>query len=138
MTDRHTGSEGSAIILVVERDPHIRELEAFFLNEAGYTVEFTDDGPSALDRARELRPQLVITEVLVPKLDGLALCRELKQNPETAGIMVLIFSILAAATRAKEAGADAFLMKPLAERRLVDTVRELIAKHGESLRGDGS
>lgn len=138
MTDRQRSSAGRAIILVVERDPHIRELEAFFLNEAGYSVEFTEDGPSALERARELRPQLVITEVLVPKLDGLALCRELKQDPQTAGVMVLIFSILAASTRAREAGADAFLMKPLAERRLVDTVRELIAKHEESSRGEGA
>jgi DNA-binding response OmpR family regulator len=135
MTDRQGSSERRAIILVVERDPHIRELEAFFLNEAGYAVEFTEDGPSALERARELRPELVITEVLVPKLDGLALCRELKQNPDTAGIMVLIFSILAASGRAREAGADAFLMKPLAERRLVDTVRELIAKHAETTLG---
>lgn len=132
MTDRQGSSEGRAIILVVERDPHIRELEAFFLNEAGYTVEFTEDGPSALERARELRPELVITEVLVPKLDGLALCRELKRDPDTAGIMVLIFSILAASARAREAGADAFLMKPLAERRLVDTVRDLIAKQAET------
>lgn len=138
MTDRQGSLEGRAIILVVERDPHIRELEAFFLNEAGYSVEFTEDGPSALERARELRPQLVITEVLVPKLDGLALCRELKQDPQTEGILVLIFSILAASTRAREAGADAFLMKPLAERRLVDTVRELIAKHGEASAGEGS
>lgn len=138
MTDRQGSLESRAIILVVERDPHIRELETFFLNEAGYSVEFTEDGTSALERARELRPQLVITEVLVPKLDGLALCRELKQDPKTEGIMVLIFSILAASTRAREAGADAFLMKPLAERRLVDTVRELIAKHGEASTGEGS
>ena len=133
MTDRQSSSEGRAIILVVERDPHVRELETFFLNEAGYAVEFTEDGPSALVRARELRPELVITEVLVPKLDGLALCRELKNDPETADIMVLIFSILAASTRAREAGADAFLMKPLAEKRLVETVRELIAKHGKAI-----
>ncbi|HSJ31914.1 MAG TPA: response regulator [Longimicrobiales bacterium] len=138
MTDRQSSSEGRAIILVVERDPHVRELEAFFLNEAGYAVEFTEDGTSALERARQLRPELVITEVLVPKLDGLALCRELKNDPQTADIMVLIFSILAASTRAREAGADAFLMKPLAERRLVDTVRELIAKHGESVPVEGA
>ncbi|HSK20674.1 MAG TPA: response regulator [Longimicrobiales bacterium] len=138
MTDRQSSSEGRAIILVVERDPHVRELEAFFLNEAGYAVEFTDDGPAALERARQLRPELVITEVLVPKMDGLALCRELKNDPRTADIMVLIFSILAASTRAREAGADAFLMKPLAERRLVDTVRELIAKHGKSVPVEGA
>lgn len=138
MTERQSSSEGRAIILVVERDPHVRELETFFLNEAGYAVEFTEDGPSALERARQLRPELVITEVLVPKLDGLALCRELKNDPETADIMVLIFSILAASTRAREAGADAFLMKPLAEKRLVETVRELIAKHGKSIPVEGA
>jgi CheY-like chemotaxis protein len=138
MTERQSSSEGRAIILVVERDPHVRELEAFFLNEAGYAVEFTEDGPSALERARQLRPELVITEVLVPKLDGLALCRELKNDPQTADIMVLIFSILAASTRAREAGADAFLMKPLAERRLVDTVRELIGKHGKPVPVEGA
>ena len=137
MTDRQSSSEGRAIILVVERDPHVRELEAFFLNEAGYAVEFTEDGPSALARARELKPELVITEVLVPKLDGLALCRELKSDPATSGIMVLIFSILAATTRAREAGADAFLMKPLAERRLVETVRELIARHAATSGREG-
>jgi DNA-binding response OmpR family regulator len=130
MTDGEPNPGGSAIILVVERDPHVRELEAYFLEEAGYAVEFTTDGMAALERAQRLRPDIVITEVLVPKLDGLALCRRLKEDPATRGIMVLIFSILAAGSRAREAGADAFLTKPLAEHRLVDTVRELLARRG--------
>jgi DNA-binding response OmpR family regulator len=117
---------GQAIILVVERDPHIRELESYFLNEAGFAVEFAADGVVALDRAQELRPDIVITEVLVPRLDGLALCRTLKADPALRRTVVLIFSILAVQSRAREAGADAFLMKPLAEKRLVDTVRELL------------
>lgn len=112
---------------MVERDPHVRELEAFFLQEAGYAVEFAVDGQAALESARTLLPAIVITEVLVPKLDGLALCRALKSDPATAPISVLVFSILAAAGRAREAGADAFLMKPLAEKRLVQVVQELIA-----------
>jgi CheY-like chemotaxis protein len=116
-----------ALILVVERDPHVRELEAFFLEEAGYSVEFAADGIAALGRARELRPDILITEILVPKLDGLALCRKLKAEPDTRQIAVLVFSIMLAAERAREAGADAFLRKPLVESRLVDSVRELIA-----------
>ena len=128
MTDGDGSPEGRAIILVVERDPHVRELEAYFLEEAGYAVEFTLDGEAALERAQRLRPDIVITEVLVPKLDGLALCRRLKEDPETRGIKVLVFSILAAGTRAREAGADAYLTKPLAQHRLVDTVRELLAQ----------
>ena len=118
-----------AIILVVERDPHVRELESYFLEEAGYGVEFAGDGVAALELARSLQPRIVITEILVPKLDGLALCRMLKEEPATRHITVLIFSVLMAADRAREAGADAFLRKPLAERHLVDTVRQLLAKH---------
>jgi DNA-binding response OmpR family regulator len=136
MADEDLGAGGRALILVVERDPHVRELEAYFLEEAGFAVEFTVDGPAALERAQELRPDIVITEVLVPKLDGLALCRRLKENPQTQSIMVLIFSILAAGTRAREAGADAFLMKPLAEHRLVDTVRQLMARRGQTGEGE--
>lgn len=121
-----SSGEGSAIILVVERDPHIRELESYFLNEAGFTVDFAADGLVALERARELRPDIIITEVLVPKLDGLALCRTVKSDPELRHIVMLVFSILAVQSRANEAGADAFLIKPLAEKRLVETVRQLL------------
>jgi two-component system response regulator MprA len=117
---------GRALILVVERDPHIRDLESYFLHEAGFAVEFAADGVAALARARELCPDIIITEVLVPKLDGLALCRAVKTDPELHRTVVLIFSILAVHSRATDAGADAFLMKPLAEKRLVDTVRQLL------------
>lgn len=117
-----------AIILVVERDPHVRDLEAFFLNEAGFGVEFAADGVVALEMARNIRPDIIITEILVPKLDGLALCRSVKNDQALKLTVVLIFSILAAEGRAREAGADAFLMKPLAERRLVSTVRDLLSR----------
>ncbi len=121
-----TTAEGRALILVVERDPSIRDLESYFLSEAGFAVEFAADGNAALQRAREIRPDIIITEVLVPKLDGLALCRSIKRDPDMRHTVVVVFSILAVRTRALEAGADAFLMKPLAEKRLVDTVRQLL------------
>ena len=117
---------GRAIILVVERDPHIRNLETYFLNEAGFSVEFAADGVAALQQAQRIRPDIIITEVLVPKMDGLSLCRRVKADANLRGTVVLIFSILAVQSRAEEAGADAFLMKPLAEQRLVDTVRALL------------
>jgi DNA-binding response OmpR family regulator len=128
MTDKAAPVSHSAIILVVERDPHVRALEAYFLNEAGFGVEFAADGVAALEMAREMKPDIIITEVLVPKLDGLALCRAVRHEAELKDTVVLIFSILAAQSRAREAGADAFLMKPLAEQRLVQTVRDLLAK----------
>lgn len=136
MTDSPSSPEGRATILVVERDPHVRVLETLFLTEAGHAVEFADDGASALEKARQLRPDLLITEIMVPKLDGLALCRLLKEDPETRGMMILIFSILTASARARDAGADAFLRKPLAEQKLLDTVDQLLARRGDPSRGE--
>jgi CheY-like chemotaxis protein len=116
------------LILLVERDPHVRALAAQFLAEAGYRVEIAADGQEALDRVRIVDPDLVICEILVPKLDGLALCRQLKANPGTSHISILVFSILAASARAKEAGADEFMMKPLAQHRLIAMVQGLLEK----------
>ena len=126
--------KGKAIILVVEREPNIRELEQHFLDEAGYTVEFADDGNAALKRVQEIVPDILVAEILVPALDGLALCRRLKADPRTRDVAVLIFSILSAGERAREAGADAFLRKPLAEHTLVATVRALLEARSERIR----
>jgi DNA-binding response OmpR family regulator len=131
-SERSFAPDGRAIILVVERDPHVRDLEEYFLNEAGYEVEFALDGVVALARARAILPQIIVTEILVPRLDGLALCRAVKADPALCGTAVLVFSILAAEARAREAGADAFLVKPLADRRLVETVRALLVSRGQT------
>ena len=129
--------EQRALILVVERNPIVQRLERFFLEQAGFTVEFTEDGVSALARAQQLKPRIVVTEILVPKLDGLSLCRTLKSDPETKCILVMIFSHLQADDRALEAGADAFLLKPLDEELLITTLERLLAMQTQSA-GEGS
>ena len=119
-------SDRRALILVVERNPAVQRLERFLLEQAGFSVEFASDGEAALTRARELKPKIVVTEILVPRLDGLSLCRALKSNPQTRSIVVLVFSHLQAEDRALEAGADAFLVKPIDETHLIQTVAKLI------------
>ena len=115
-------------VLVVERDPHVRVLASQFLSAAGYRVDLASDGHEAIDQMSIHKPDLVVCEILVPKLDGLALCRQLKANPETRDILVLIVSILAAGARASDAGADGFLLKPLAQHRLIAMVQGLLEK----------
>lgn len=127
-----------ALILCVERDPHIRELEAYFLDQAGFAVHFAEDGVQALDIARTLKPAIVITEILVPGLDGLALCHQLKATEETRHIPVVVFSILAAEARAREAGAEDFLRKPLAEHRLLQVARDLLDRAKTSPASDSA
>ena len=115
------------VILIAERDQNVRKLQGFFLEQAGFVVEFADDGQDALDRILLTPPALIITEILIPKIDGLALCRRVRENPRTRDIPVLVFSILAAAQRAGEAGATAFLRKPLVNSTFVAAVENLIA-----------
>lgn len=130
-----SGDRHQALILVVERNPAVQRLEKFFLEQAGFTVQFASDGEEALERARQLKPRIVVTEILVPKLDGLSLCRALKTNHETANTLVLIFSHLHADDRAREVGADAFLVKPLNEELLIETVEKLLASRERSAEG---
>jgi CheY-like chemotaxis protein len=66
----NSNAAGSAVILCVERDPFVRDLEIYFLNQAGFGVNFAEDGLQALQFARDLHPTIVITEILVPKLDA--------------------------------------------------------------------
>lgn len=126
---------GRALILVVEQDPQMRRLERYFLEQAGFAVELAVDGNQALDAARRLHPDIVIAEILVAGLDGLSVCRALKSDPATRSIVVLIFSILAAEQRAREAGADAFVRKPLDDMQLVSSIEALLAEHRKN-KGD--
>ena len=119
--------QGSRTILIAERDASVRKLEALFLERAGFSVAFADDGQVALEQALSERPALIITEILIPRLDGLSLCRRLREDPRTREIPVIVFSILAAAQRASEAGANAFLRKPLVDSTFVAAVQDLIA-----------
>ena len=114
-------------ILIAERDRHVRELQQFFLERAGFCVEFADDGLAALAQTQRTVPAAVVTEILLPKLDGLALCRRLHDDPATRDIPVVVFSILAAAVRASDAGAFAFLRKPLVETVFLATIHDAIA-----------
>jgi two-component system response regulator MprA len=124
---RKPAPDQRALILVVERNPLVQRLEKFFLEQAGLSVEFVADGLSALARARELHPQILITEILVPKMDGLSVCHALKSDPSTKDIRILVLSNLHAQDRARDAGADEFMLRPIDEERLIETVERLIA-----------
>jgi two-component system phosphate regulon response regulator PhoB len=115
------------VILIAERDEVVRDLQRYFLEKAGFLIEFCGDGETAFQSCIRTLPVLVITEILLPKLDGLALCRRLKADNQTKDIPVVVFSILSAGARASEAGADAFLRKPLVESTFVATIRRSIA-----------
>jgi CheY-like chemotaxis protein len=115
------------LIFIAERDEVVSDLQRYFLTKAGYRTEFFSDGETALENCRIHNPALLVTEILIPKIDGLALCRQLKADVVTSEIPVVVFSILNAGARAAEAGATAFLRKPLVESTFIATIRASIA-----------
>lgn len=114
-------------MLIVERDGRVRELQRFFLEKAGFAVEFADDGRAGFERALHTLPDVIVTEILITPIDGLTLCRQLRENPLTSDIPVMVFSILSAASRATEAGAQAFLRKPIVESTFIGAIESLMA-----------
>ncbi|MCX5748095.1 MAG: response regulator, partial [Proteobacteria bacterium] len=116
-------------ILLADDSPLIHRHTVPILEEDGYLVISALDGEEALRLAQERRPDLVITDVEMPKLDGYGLCKALKSAPETAHLPVLICSSLGEATdleRGFDAGADDYLVKPVVPEELSTRVRALV------------
>ncbi|HSK46968.1 MAG TPA: response regulator [Coriobacteriia bacterium] len=117
---------GAVMILVAEKDPITAELEEYFLGQEGYDVHIVLDGLKALKSAETLQPDLIIIDVILPGMSGLKVCSALKNNKKTQHIPVLVFSVLDVRDRALSAGADAFLLKPIEQPKLIGAVKSLL------------
>ena len=123
--DNSGAAEPSARLLIGERDPFMRRALEKTLAPR-FSVTFAEDGVDLLQRAQQDPPHLILLEALLPVIDGFQVCRELKSNPRTQRIPVVFFTLLSAEERARLAGGDAFLSKPLRENELIKTILRLI------------
>ncbi|GAB5534294.1 MAG: hybrid sensor histidine kinase/response regulator transcription factor [Rubricoccaceae bacterium] len=129
-TDPGAIIEDVTTVLVVDDNNDIRTYLRRHLETAGYRVLEADDGEDALDRIREQLPDLVVSDVMMPRLDGLGLCRAIRSSPETDFIPVLLLTAKAAPEDQLEGLAelcDDYLTKPFDVRQLVARVDTLIA-----------
>jgi CheY-like chemotaxis protein/class 3 adenylate cyclase len=116
------------LILLADDSPMIHRHTVPILEEDGYEVVSAMDGADGLRKARETRPDLIITDIEMPKLDGYELCKAIKDGPETAHIPVLIASSLGEAAdleKGFDAGADDYLIKPVVPEELITRVQQL-------------
>ena len=120
-----------ATVLLAEDDADIRLLVTFTLTRAGYQVREFGDGLSALADAREHPPDLAILDVMMPCMSGLEVCQELRRDPATAHIPIVILTALARETDITAgfaAGADDYIVKPFSPREFVIRVNAALAR----------
>jgi PAS domain S-box-containing protein len=121
-----TARPGTAHILLADDNADMRLYIERLLQEHSYQVESVSDGLTALRAVRDRRPDLVLTDVMMPGLDGFELLRELRADPASASIPVVMLSARAgeeARVEGMESGADDYLIKPFSARELLARVR---------------
>lgn len=118
-------------ILIVEDEPDILELVRYNLIQAGFEVMVTDDGEKALEIIRKFPPELLVLDLMLPGMDGLEVCKLLKQDSLTRELPILILSARKEEVDriiGFELGADDFLVKPFSPRELVLRVQAILRR----------
>ena len=118
-------------ILLVEDDPKTRATVALYLEREGYEVATAEDGMRALELAREREPHLVVLDLMLPRLDGIEVCRALRENSATAIIMVTARSTEEDKLAGLDLGADDYVTKPFSPRELMARVRAVLRRSAE-------
>jgi two-component system phosphate regulon response regulator PhoB len=123
-----------AKILVVDDEPDALELVGFNLKKAGFEVLTASDGTQAMRKARELLPNLIVLDIMLPEMDGLDVCRLLRADRQTSGIPIILLTARAAEidrVLGLELGADDYLTKPFSPRELILRIRNVLGRRLE-------
>jgi DNA-binding response OmpR family regulator len=118
-------------ILLVEDDPKTRTTVALYLQREGYDVATAEDGVQALEVAAEREPHLVVLDLMLPRLDGMAVCRALRERGSAAIIMVTARSTEEDKLAGLDLGADDYVTKPFSPRELMARVRAVLRRATE-------
>ncbi len=116
-------------ILVVDDEVNITQILEFSIGAEGYEVITAANGEEAIDKARREQPDLIILDIMMPKIDGYEACRILKANPLTKGIPVVLLTAKGRDIDKRlgyEGGATDYIIKPFSPNKLVDRIHQLL------------
>jgi DNA-binding response OmpR family regulator len=125
-------------ILVVDDDASMVDMLCVSLKAAGFATGAAADGIEALKKARSIEPDLILLDVVLPELDGYAVCEELRRDPATATVPIILLTGLPGEfprLAGMESGATAYLRKPFEPRQLISRVRELLGREKAAVCG---
>ncbi len=118
----------SKILIADDNQPNVELLEAYLAN-LDCEVDVAHDGQETMDKVATFRPDIILLDVMMPKLSGFEVCKQLKDNPATSGIMILMVTALnelGDIERAVTAGTDDFLSKPVNKIELIMRIERML------------
>ena len=115
-------------VLIVEDDPNIRELLEIYLKKAEYTVESAADGGQGLTKFRAMRPNLVLLDVMMPVMDGWAVCKAIRAEGNTPIIMLTAKGEVDDKVNGLKAGADDYITKPFEMKELLARIEAVLRR----------
>ena len=118
-------------ILIVEDEKDVRELIRYTLNKNGYATDTAANGLEALDMAIDIKPDLILLDIMLPEIDGLEVCQNLKTNIRTAAIPVIMLTAKSTEEdiqKGLEMNADDYITKPFSPRDLLDRIRAVLSR----------
>jgi two-component system alkaline phosphatase synthesis response regulator PhoP len=116
-------------VLVCDDEPYIVESVSYVVRKAGYEVVVAEDGEEALEAGRREVPDLIFLDIMMPKLSGYDVCKQLKEDPATRGIYIVMLTARGQEEdelKAVEVGADEFMTKPFSPRKMRAKLQELL------------
>ncbi len=116
-------------VLVCDDEPYIVESVSYVVRKAGYEVAVAEDGMEALTAARREHPDLIFLDIMMPRLSGQEVCRQLKQDPDTRNAYIVMLTARGQEEderRAMEMGADEFMTKPFSPRKMRAKLQEVL------------
>ncbi|MBF8266172.1 MAG: response regulator receiver protein [Dehalococcoidia bacterium] len=117
------------ILLADDEEPVRALVAATIRDDSRYKILEAKDGMEALEIARKEKPDIILLDIMMPKMDGFEVCRQLKSDPRTSGISIIMLTALAQNTdkgKAKEVGANGYFAKPFSPTALIKKLEEVL------------
>jgi DNA-binding response OmpR family regulator len=118
-------------ILIADDEPNIVVSLEFLMKQGGYAVKVVGDGDAALAAVAEFEPDLILLDVMMPRMSGYDVCQRIRENPAWHAIKIVMLSAKGREIEVNKGlavGADAYVTKPFATRDLVETVRAMLGE----------
>jgi DNA-binding response OmpR family regulator len=132
------GEDGEYLVVAVDDNPDVLQLITASLEQTPYRVVGVQDSTQAVAVIQELKPKAITLDIMMPKVNGWQILHQLKSNPTTASIPVVLLTVLEDRSAGYVLGADEYLVKPVARDALLSVLQQLTQKQPAALNMDGT